>query len=176
MPLRIVTLRLVATIAVKRPKSTTKVRSTAGAQNPAQTRKAYWGKQHGFIDTPVLEFEQFGLGSVTGPFLVDCYDTTIVVPPGCTATRGDWGNVTINIEGIGMNTQTKVDMITLGLVNNYLFSLVDEMTLTMIRTAFSPLTRDIFDFQTGFCCADGQVVIEGQGELDPGGWTGIVTC
>ena len=64
-----------------------------------------------------------------------------------------------------MNTQTKVDMITLGLVNNYLFSLVDEMTLTMIRTAFSPLTRDIFDFQTGFCCADGQVVIEGQGTL-----------
>ena len=103
VPLRIVTLRLVATVAVKRPESTTKVRSTAGAagaQNPAQTRKAYWGKQHGFIDTPVLEFEQFGLGSIAGPFLVDCYDTTIVVPPGCTATRGDWGNVTINIEGI----------------------------------------------------------------------------
>ena len=64
-----------------------------------------------------------------------------------------------------MATENKIDMITLGLVNNYLFSLVDEMTQTMIRTAFSPLTRDIFDFQCGFCCADGQVVLEGQGTL-----------
>jgi N-methylhydantoinase B len=64
-----------------------------------------------------------------------------------------------------MTTDKKIDMITMGLVNNFLFCLVDEMTQTMIRTAFSPLTRDIFDFQCGFCCRDGQVVIEGQGTL-----------
>jgi len=64
-----------------------------------------------------------------------------------------------------MTTENKIDMITLGLVNNFLFCLVDEMTQTMIRTAFSPLTRDIFDFQCGFCCGDGQVVLEGQGTL-----------
>jgi len=64
-----------------------------------------------------------------------------------------------------MAAKNKIDMITLGLVNNFLFCLVDEMTQTMIRTAFSPLTRDIFDFQCGFCCGDGQVVLEGQGTL-----------
>ena len=64
-----------------------------------------------------------------------------------------------------MTTEKKVDMITMGLVNNFLFSLVDEMTQTMVRTALSPLTRDIFDFQCGFCCGDGQMVLEGQGTL-----------
>jgi N-methylhydantoinase B len=64
-----------------------------------------------------------------------------------------------------MTTDKKIDMITMGLVNNFLFCLVDEMTQTMIRTAFSPLTRDIFDFQCGFCCGDGQVILEGQGTL-----------
>jgi len=101
VPLRIVTLRLVATVAVKRPKSTTAVKSTVkttSAEGPREVRKAYWGEKYGFIDTPVSSFEQLGRNLIKGPFLVDCYDTTIVIPPGCTATRGEWGNVTINIE------------------------------------------------------------------------------
>ena len=103
-PLRIVTVRLVATVAVERPKSTTAVKSTVkttGAEGPGEARKAYWGERHGFIETPVSTFEQLGTNPLKGPFLVDCYDTTIVVPPGSTATRGEWGNVTINIESNG---------------------------------------------------------------------------
>jgi N-methylhydantoinase A len=102
IPLRIVAVRLVATVAVKRPKSTTAVKSTVkttGAESSREVRKAYWGKRHGFVDTPVSKFEQLGRDPIAGPLLVDCYDTTIVVPPNCTATRGEWGNVTINIEG-----------------------------------------------------------------------------
>ena len=40
----------------------------------------------------------------------------------------------------------KIDMIVLGLINNFLYSLVDEMTIGVVRTSFSPLTRDAFDF------------------------------
>ena len=101
IPLRIVTLRLVAMVDVKRPKSTTAVRNTAqttSAGGSQEVRKAYWGEKYGFLDTPVSKFEQIGQNTMKGPFLIDCYDTTIVIPPGCTATRGEWGNVTINIE------------------------------------------------------------------------------
>ncbi len=104
VPLRIVTVRLVATVATKRPRSTTAVKSavqTTSTEGPQEIRKAYWGEKYGFIDTPVSQFEQIGLNPIKGPFLVDCYDTTIVVPPDCTATRGNWGNVTINIGSEG---------------------------------------------------------------------------
>jgi len=64
-----------------------------------------------------------------------------------------------------MTAEKKVDMITLGLIDNFLFCLVDEMTQEVVRTSFSPLTREIFDFQCGFCRADGEMVMEGQGTL-----------
>ena len=59
----------------------------------------------------------------------------------------------------------KIDMITLELINNFLYSLVDEMTQTVVRTSLSPITRDSFDFQCGFCRADGEVLLEGEGTL-----------
>jgi hypothetical protein len=42
--------------------------------------------------------EQVGQTPLAGPVLVDCYDTTIVIPPDCTIATGDWGNVLINIK------------------------------------------------------------------------------
>jgi N-methylhydantoinase A len=97
-----VSLRLVATIPTKRVTLST---ITGGASavkatgQAAETRKAYWGKSYGFIDTPVLELKQVGQSPAEGPVLVDCYDTTIVIPPDCTIATGDWGNVIINIKG-----------------------------------------------------------------------------
>jgi len=64
-----------------------------------------------------------------------------------------------------MTAEKKVDMVEMGLVNNFLFCLVDEMTQEVVRTSFSPLTREIFDFQCGFSRGDGQTVMEGQGTL-----------
>ena len=94
-------LRLIATIPTRRP-SLTRIGGGAGSattrEGTQSTRKAYWGKKHGIIDTTVLELEQVGPSPRQGPILVDCYDTTIVVPPGCTIAMGDWGNVIINIE------------------------------------------------------------------------------
>ena len=101
LPLSVVTLRLVARIATKRPATpvtTASAQAGTTAQGHQAVRKAYWGKKHGFLDTPVWGSEQIGPNPTQGPLLVDCYDTTIVIPPGCTATRDEWGNVIINIE------------------------------------------------------------------------------
>ncbi|GAG43543.1 unnamed protein product, partial [marine sediment metagenome] len=59
----------------------------------------------------------------------------------------------------------KIDMIVLGLINNFLYSLVDEMTIGVVRTSFSPLTRDAFDFQCGICHVNGEMLLEGEGTL-----------
>jgi len=101
--LEAVNLRLMAMLPTKQVPSRTTVGEKA---DPAATpeganamRTAYWGKKYGFIDTPVLGLEQIGQSTREGPILVDCYDTTIVIPPDCTVAMGDWGNVTINING-----------------------------------------------------------------------------
>lgn len=59
----------------------------------------------------------------------------------------------------------EIDMVTLHLINNFLYSLVDEMTAAVVRTSFSPLTRDAFDFQCGLCNARGEIILEGEGSL-----------
>jgi N-methylhydantoinase B len=62
-----------------------------------------------------------------------------------------------------MAEKMKTDMITLQLINSFLYALVDEMTQTVVRTSLSPITRDSFDSQCGFCGADGEMLIEGEG-------------
>jgi N-methylhydantoinase B len=64
-----------------------------------------------------------------------------------------------------MNKREDMDIITMHLINNFLYSLVDEMTSAVVRTSFSPLTRDAFDFQSGLCHANGDIILEGEGSL-----------
>ena len=60
-----------------------------------------------------------------------------------------------------MVTRGKIDPITFELIKNSLASLIDEMALTMNRTAYSPLVRDLFDFATGLCDKEGNILAEG---------------
>ena len=99
-PLQVVNLRLVATLPTKSVHLRKKVGeiadSTAATGQSQEVRKAFWGKTYGSLDTPVLKLEQVAQSPREGPILIDCYDTTIVVPPGCTIAAGEWGNIMIN--------------------------------------------------------------------------------
>ena len=64
-----------------------------------------------------------------------------------------------------MGKNKDIDIITMHLINNFLYSLVDEMTSAVVRTSFSPLTRDAFDFQCGLCHSNGDIILEGEGSL-----------
>jgi len=68
---------------------------------------------------------------------------------------------------IGMPKKKETDIITLGLINNFLYSVVDEMTLGLVRTSFTPLAREAFDFQAGLCSnnENGEMLLEGEGTL-----------
>jgi N-methylhydantoinase B len=64
-----------------------------------------------------------------------------------------------------VETNQKVDIVTMYLINNLFYSLVDEMSLTVVRTSFSPLSRDAHDFQCGLFKADGTLILEGEGSI-----------
>jgi N-methylhydantoinase B len=55
----------------------------------------------------------------------------------------------------------KIDPITFVLIKNSISSIIDQMALTMNRTSYSPLVRDLFDFATGLCNAEGDIIGEG---------------
>lgn len=58
----------------------------------AGSRPAFWGPDHGFIDTPVYRREPMGAGVVIkGPALVEAEDTVIVAPPDWTFRTDQWG-------------------------------------------------------------------------------------
>ena len=46
------------------------------------------------------------------------------------------------------------------LVKNGLSAIVDEMAITVVRTAYSSIIRDLYDFATAICDRNGQVVAQ----------------
>ena len=59
-----------------------------------------------------------------------------------------------------MNTET-LNPITLKLIKNALESTVDEMALTIVRTAYSSNLKNSMDFSTGFCSNRGELIAQG---------------
>lgn len=53
------------------------------------------------------------------------------------------------------------DPVTLEVIQNGLESLVDEMALTVMRTAHSGIVKDAMDYSTAFCDREGRVISQG---------------
>ena len=65
---------------------------------PAGRRLAYFGANYGHVETPILSRSDLaGVGPVTGPMIIEEYDTTVVVPPDCSAVLDPWGNILITV-------------------------------------------------------------------------------
>ena len=60
-----------------------------------------------------------------------------------------------------MEKNRNIDPITFVLIKNSISSIIDQMALAMNRTSYSPLVRDLFDFATGLCNAEGDIIGEG---------------
>ena len=61
-----------------------------------QRRRAWFGPDVGWLETPLLDRRDL-TGGRPGPFIVEEYDATILVPPGCSATTDENGLVTIEV-------------------------------------------------------------------------------
>ena len=63
----------------------------------ATTRDAYFGPAHGLLPTPVIERGDLSEHPREGPLIVEEYDSTCVVPPGCQVTLDGLGNIDIRL-------------------------------------------------------------------------------
>lgn len=62
-------------------------------------REVYFGPAFGSVDTPVLARADLLDGERSGPFIIEEYDTTCVVPPDWTAALDQFGNIVLSRQG-----------------------------------------------------------------------------
>ncbi len=61
-----------------------------------------------------------------------------------------------------MHTQP-LDPTTASVIENGLFSIAEEMATVILRTAYSSIVRDLYDFSVALCNASGEMVAQGAG-------------
>ncbi len=62
------------------------------SQGPSQ-RPVYFGANHGWTDTPVVDRAHVAQNPGPGPMIIEEYDSTTVVPPGWQASVDRWQNI-----------------------------------------------------------------------------------
>ena len=65
-------------------------------QSTEGSRKAYFGSDYGTIETAIITRSDIGSDTRHGPFIIEEYDATVVVPPECVARLDEWNNVVID--------------------------------------------------------------------------------
>jgi N-methylhydantoinase A len=93
-PIQVVNLRVTARLVRPGPRPAVRLASDRAA-TAGGSRRAYFGREHGTLATPVLARPDLGARPRPGPLLVDEYDATTLVPPGATAALDPHGNVLI---------------------------------------------------------------------------------
>ncbi len=93
-PIQVVNLRVTARLVRPRVRHAVQLPSERAATTGGM-RRAYFGREHGVLATPVLARMDLGAPPRPGPLLIDEYDATTLVPPGATACLDDHGDVRI---------------------------------------------------------------------------------
>ena len=100
-PVQFVNLRLVARGLLEKPHvfegiSLSQNRSSS-ASTGAHQRPVYFGPALGWVETPVVGRGQLDAGFQEGPFIIEEYDSTTVVPPRCKVKKDKWDNIVMEI-------------------------------------------------------------------------------
>ena len=61
---------------------------------------------------------------------------------------------------MALETEKKIDPITFAVIKNGLDTIVDDMAYTMMRTARSPIVRDVLDYSATICDAEGRILAQ----------------
>lgn len=100
-PVDLVSVRILARVLP--PEGTTNYERLATAARdqrtaqPETSRRAYFGKKFGFIDTPVLDRASLTASWRAGPVIVEEYDSTCIVPPRARVRVDDLFNIEIEV-------------------------------------------------------------------------------
>ena len=71
--------------------------SAVAAESGPRSRPVYYGPAAGRVETRVLGRAAIGEAWIDGPVIVEEYDSTTVVPPGCRIRRIGWDTLTIDV-------------------------------------------------------------------------------
>jgi len=93
--LQLVTLKAVGRGVPDAPRLPTEIKLGDGFKAAGGMRKAYFGDEHGWVDTPVTGRAALGKTPRPGPLIVEEYDTTTVVRPGWSASLDGWNNIVL---------------------------------------------------------------------------------
>ena len=93
-PVELVNLRLVAQGIPDRAR--VPERPLIEREGRAGRRRAYFGPESGWLDTPILRRADLATRTA-GPCIVEEYDATAVVPPGASAVLDPYGNIVIDL-------------------------------------------------------------------------------
>jgi N-methylhydantoinase A len=95
-PTEIVNVRLVARYVTERDDLNVNADSLHALYRPSPgktSRVAYFGRESGSVETPVIARLDLTEQATPGPLIVEEYDTTVVVPPGFSVRRDTLGNI-----------------------------------------------------------------------------------
>jgi N-methylhydantoinase A len=71
----------------------------SGTAAPAAAREMYFGPLHGTVPAAILSRTSLRAGPASGPAVIEEFDTTIIVPPGVTASLHETGSVLLTVSG-----------------------------------------------------------------------------
>ena len=152
-PVEFVNFRAVHTYPLPRPVVTPAARATGTlADARLGERRAYFG---GFVPTAIYERARLPLGArLAGPAIVEQSDTTTVIPPGVTALVDDAGNLRLR-RGL-----MAIDPILLEVLRNRLDAIADEMELTLLKSAASPIVKEGLDASAALFNTHGETIAQ----------------
>src|SRR5690606_26667549 len=96
-PVEFVNLRVTAHLDEERSKPARMIAGQDGRQR--RERTAYFGPEYGAVATPVIDRNDLSATARSGPFVIEEYDSTTVVPPDATARLDEWSNIVIEFAG-----------------------------------------------------------------------------
>lgn len=128
----------------------------------ATSRAADFRDGRGRVEVPVKRRKDLTADGLTGPLLIDEYDTTVVVPPNWAVRRAEDGTLVLTGGAAGARAagKARVGAVKQGIVANALASTADEMATTIFRTAHSTVVRDAMDFSGALCSPTGETVAQ----------------
>jgi N-methylhydantoinase A len=95
-PVELVNVEVVGQGLPDRPRVPERLRQAHAAAATAAPREAYFGPESGWLLTPVIARDEL-TARREGPFIIEEYDATCVVPPGARAALDDYGNVIVSL-------------------------------------------------------------------------------
>jgi N-methylhydantoinase A len=92
-----VALRVIATVPPRGPGTLSRMRAASLRAPTTPWRKAYFSREDGPIDTPVIERADLGPKPRSGPLIIEEYEGTTIVPPDASAVRDGFDNIVITL-------------------------------------------------------------------------------